>query len=377
MSAKKITSLVRRKAEAGRESYAARAMTLGRALRLTAARTADAHLDLALSVIGLTQSLRDGASLEKSLQQTSLLLLMEGSGGRAALAVLSPELVTALIQQQTMGRITAPPEGQEPRPHTATDAALCAPFVEALLRQSAEMPEKADDRALVAGYRFGLWAGSPREACLSLDAPEYQSYTLTLDLAGGTVSGTLDLVLPPPPPAQPAPPEDDALPDAGAVPTFSQNVLGLNAELTVALTQLTLPLNRISGWQVGDFVALDVTSLGQSLVLDANGRMISRGTLGQLDGCRAVQLEQRQQPHIHPRRRASDRDGLDLPDVTAGDAAGRPEPPAKRGADPFGDLDAMPDMSDLEMPQDDAGVPAGRKGPAHAGGVERRRQASA
>ena len=80
-------------------------MSLARALRLTFARQADKMMDLSLSVIGLTQSVQEGATLKDALADDALLLMLEGTGGRDGLVTFSPDLVAGLIQQQTTGRV--------------------------------------------------------------------------------------------------------------------------------------------------------------------------------------------------------------------------------------------------------------------------------
>jgi hypothetical protein len=55
MSAEQMTSLMQRKARTGREAYAERAMTLGRALRLTAAKQADQLMGMAMNALGVTR----------------------------------------------------------------------------------------------------------------------------------------------------------------------------------------------------------------------------------------------------------------------------------------------------------------------------------
>ncbi len=379
MSAAQMTSLIGRKARSGRELQAARAMSLGRALRLTAAKQADRLMGLALNTLGVTRSAASVEALSDLLPAQCLILLMDGPDHQVCAAVLDPELVSGLIQQETMGKVTAPLAASTPRAHTATDAALCAPFVEALMGNAASMPEEAADRELLRGYRFGVRAQEPRVALLALDRLDYEVVCMTLDLAGGVRSGTLTLILPQPvAPATPQSEEEHGEASPGRPQTLSKTVLQLNAQLTVALTRLSLPLQTVSDFKPGDLVDLNMSSLAQALVIDVDGKVVSRATLGQLDGMRAVQLEHGKAAISRPRRRASDRDELELPDVTAaGPAVGESlpaeagNPPEQESVDIFGDADAMPDMSDVDM------VEAWEEDSAEYGiseGDERRRQ---
>lgn len=131
--------------------------------------------------------------------------------------------------------------------------------------------------------------------------------------------------------------------------------MGLKADLMIALTRVKIPLQKANDFKVGDMIDLNLSSMAQALVIDANGRAVARGTLGQIDGFRAVQIEQnKDRQHTEPRRRASDRDALDLPNVMApqGDPSANDEGeganlPSLSKIDVFGDLDGLPDLPDL------------------------------
>jgi flagellar motor switch protein FliM len=202
---------------------------------------------------------------------------------------------------------------------------------------------------------------------LSLEATDYEIIEMALDLAAGISAGKLSLILPVPVADAPQVAHEDA-PHESARPTktLSDTVFGLNAELSIALTRVKVPLQRASSFKVGDVLDLDLSSLAQAMVLDANGRVISRGTLGQIDGMRALQVEQgKAKQHTEPRRRASDREALDLPDVTlplAGatelggldSSSSFQEPltnadlPSMADVDVFGDLGDAADLPDIE-----------------------------
>lgn len=357
MSAEQTTTLVQRRARTAREAQAARTMSLARALRLTAAKQADRLMGLALSALSITRHAISAEDVKRHLDPASLMLLMDGAGDQVAAAVLDPVLVAGLIQQQTMGKVMSPPEGGETRGHTATDAALCAPFIEALLSRAAMLPDTPEECALLQGFRFGVWAREPRQAQLGLDASDYALIEMTLDMAAGTRAGKLVLLLPLPQRVV-TPVEDGKNPVEDAVSTanLAKNVMGLHADLRIALTRIKMPLQEVSALKVGDMMDLNLSSMAQTLIIDGAGRAIARGTLGQIDGMRAVQVEQRKErQHTQPRRRASDREGLDLPDVTAPqfeetdlDSAEDVALPSLSHIDVFGDLDDMPEMPDMD-----------------------------
>ena len=111
MSAEQTTTLVQRRARTAREAQAARTMSLARALRLTAAKQADQLMGLPLGTLSVTQRTLSAEDIPSRLEDASLMLLMDGAGDQVAAAILDPILVSGLIQQQTMGKVLAPPKG--------------------------------------------------------------------------------------------------------------------------------------------------------------------------------------------------------------------------------------------------------------------------
>lgn len=357
MSAEPTATLLQRRARTARDAQAARTMSLSRALRLTAAKQADRLMGLPLSALGITRRALGGDEVPDCLNAEYLMLLMDGPGTQVAAVLLDPVLVTGLIQQQTMGKVRPAPEGGETRSATATDAALCAPFVEALLAGAALLPEDAAEAAILKGYRFGVWAQEPRQAQLALDASDYTVIEMTLDMAAGTRAGKLVVILPDPVRKVASQvPDSDEEEQPVSTANLSRNVMGLKADLMIALTRVKMPLQQASALKAGDLVDLNLSSMAQALVIDANGRAIAQGTLGQIDGMRAVQVEQRNaREHTQPRRRAADRDELDLPDVLAhqnalplmGDMS-ETGLPSLSDMDVFGNLDDLPELPDID-----------------------------
>jgi flagellar motor switch protein FliM len=346
MSAEQMTSLVQRKARTGRDAQAARAMSLARALRVTAAKQADQMMGLAVSALSVTRRSLGAEDIGECFQKDWLVLLMDGENGQVAAAMLDPVLVAGLIQQQTMGKVRPVPEGEAVRNHTATDAALCSPFIETLLIRAAPLPDIEIERELLQGYRFGVWAEEIRQAQLALDSPTYEIVEMTLDLAAGARAGKLVLILPERAPVQSTHEEDvegEPIPPEQSV-NLMQNSMGLTAELTIALTRLKLPIQQVSALKVGDVLDLNLSSMAKTLVLDANGRAICLGTLGQVDGVRAVQVEHKKGRQRQPQRRAEDREELNLPDVSATEVV----VPNISDVDIFGDINDLPAMPDID-----------------------------
>jgi len=356
------SSVLRRKAQSGRDVHQARAMSIAKALRLSVAKVADKMFDMAMSVIGVTREVAKGASIAGSFEGPGLLTLLDGPDRRTGAAVFDQALVGGLIQQQTMGCVLPVVEGAAPRAMTPTDASLCAPFLDVLLERAAPLPEDEADRAVMNGFRFGSRVEDARILQLALEAAEYDVIRLTLDIAGGKRQGVLTLVFPiGVDPLMELPDEigNEASESAHKI-GLRDVVLELETEISVALTRLRLPLARIGALNVGDTLDLGVNGLDNALVLSADGRVLSRGRLGLSAGTRAIQLIADKSRGQQPQRRASDRTELDQPHFSAmepGDTIDMPadldlrsdfaDAPDLAEIPDLPDLDEMPDMSDL------------------------------
>ena len=123
-------SALRRKAQVGQEQFQARAMTAARALRVTMAKVAEDQLDLAMAVIGITESRISAENALADKDETTLLLLLDTPDRGPGAALLDSSLVGGLVQQQTMGSVSETPSGAPPRKAPRTDAALIAPIID-------------------------------------------------------------------------------------------------------------------------------------------------------------------------------------------------------------------------------------------------------
>lgn len=187
-------SILGRMATAGREVRQARTMSLAKALRLTLAKVADALMELPIAVIGAVVEKVDGEAIEAHLNDTALLLLLDGPNGRTGAAMFDPIVVGGLIQQQTMGAVL--PDTGVKRAMTRTDAAICAPLVDKLLEDAGPILDEADDAALLRGVRFGAKSDDARTLAMALDAQDYTLIRLTVDMARGERQGEIVLILP-------------------------------------------------------------------------------------------------------------------------------------------------------------------------------------
>ena len=349
------------KAKAGTQERQARSVSLTKALRLTLAKVANDLMGMAMAVIGARVETRAGEGLSDLFGAENLLVLLEGPQRRRGAAVLDRALVGGLLQQQTVGSVSPVEEG-DARPMTATDAAVCAPFLDALLSRAADLPEDPGEKALLKGYQFGARVPNARLLLMSLDEARYEIVHLTVDVAGGVRQGMLTLCLPvivtETLPGGPDGSGKDTSKQAAPLSRLDKTVLALEVDLNVALTRLKMPLGDVQKLAIGDVIDLGVSAFDRASVQTRDGRRLSRGVLGHIDGVRALQMEHAVLAQREPRRRQSDRAELNLPQVI-GDGTGTQKAIQKWNEDehlPIEDLvtpdagsqvDALPDMSDL------------------------------
>lgn len=368
-------SVLQRKAQVGKQEHQARAMTVPKALRVGLAKVADDAFDMALAVIGVTKETAAASVVLEDVGEETLLLLLDGVAGKVGGALLGSALVSALVQQQTTGRVAA--AVVEDRRMTATDAALCAPLIDLLFTRAHGLVDNDADRVALPCLKFGARAENKRLFELALDEVEYTVLRLTVDIAGGVAQSSLVLLLPPPA-AMPDPvPASDGNETSQNPKTLKPAIMDVPAELSAVLCRLRFPLAQISALEIGHLIDVPSESFDAVELLSINGRLISSGAMGHVDGNRALMLnsgsgaEDTTSRHLGGLNdlvpEQSDYSKLDLPELempqtdvpfdpsnidTLPDLPDLPEADSEPTADlpdlpDLADLDGLPDLPDL------------------------------
>lgn len=354
-------TIMHRKVQAGRAEHQSRAMSLAKALRLTLAKVADEMFDMSMAVIGVRSETCPGEGLVEHLADPGLLMLLDGPSRARAAAFIDPSLVGALIQQQTMGKVLSLSDGPE-RPMTPTDAAISAPFLDTLLSRTTPVPDDPQEQHLIAGYTFGAWVEDVRVLGMALDAPEYELIHLSIDISGGVRQGRILLCMPKGQGARVEATGRNENADLSQslqppVVALSDTVMNLPANLRISLAHIRMTLRCLGELEVGSIVELETSALDKVVIEALTGRPVGRGALGQLDGKRAVQVQSTRRVALPLRRRESDREELNLPDISK-PVERRIEPEERADITPLpnipvhsvpdlADLPDLPDMSDL------------------------------
>lgn len=339
-------SVLGRIAAAGSDERKARAMTLHKALRLTVAKAADALMDLPVAMIGAVTEQIKGDGIEDKLDDAQLLMILDGPVGQTGAVMIAPTLVGAMIQQQTIGSVH--PDTGGDRAMTRTDAAICAPLVDAMFERTVPILDDPADAALIEGFRFGVKAEDARTLAMRLDADTYTVLRLTLDVARGARQGEMVLILPVVSPKAAPDALDENGEDTGQGTSLTNAVMTLNADLDMVLFQLHLPLNAIQALARGDELPVPAGAFPNVQITTLAGRVVGRGIVGHVEGVRAVKPQRKPTHATQPMRRASDEPMVDMPRVE--DIAG----PGRRESEERHMIPADDDMDlDMALPQEE------------------------
>ncbi len=345
---------MRRKAGAGRPPPEIGRLTAAKAVRAAVVQAADEVAGLAASA-GLVEERRTTLDpFVEAVADPALLALVEGPGSRYGLMVLDVQMVAALIEIQTTGRVV--PRPAEPRTPTRTDAIMCADFIDRLLDLLDERVAEAqlDVAPAMTGFRYGLALSEKRAIAMTLEDIPYREFRFDVDLGRGAKSGAMQILLPFDPPGT-------VRNGAAEAEVFAQalraQVLETEAVLTTTLFRRRMSLAEVAAFEVGTRLVLPRAALGSITVEGLDGTVVATGRLGQVNGHRAVRLtvagggvdpaaDRSPAAALHPKARARDLPAPDMPaPAPAGpDAPGCGDPAAAvRGHGDPGDLAASGD----------------------------------
>ena len=261
-------------------------VTPTRALRLALTRAAERSAGLGLSVLGVTEEIVSLDTLLATVDSKLMLMsLTDGSSIRGFVGI-DLELRTALIEVQTMGRLRA--SAADPRPITATDAALSQPLIAAFLLELVHGTADTPLQGWADGFQVEGRLGSLRAAELAMKEGDYRLVRMTLDLAAGERQAALVMALS-------VPRAVTAAPKGALPPRFAEalraNVMSAEAELHAVLHRLHLPLSTAERFAVGQVLPLPGVTVSSVRIEASNGRVVGRGRLGQSAGLRAIRVE--------------------------------------------------------------------------------------
>lgn len=283
MSDADIISAMRRKAGVGRPPPDVQPMSPAKALRLAAAKAAEDTIGLVLQVTDVTEHRSSIARLPDFLPEHALLSLLEGPDHAYGVAVLDRNVVSAIVEQQTTGKVLKlAPEERAP---TATDAVMCSELTDNILSLFGTHVAAITAPPDVAGFRVAAQLREARSISIAFDDISYRLYRLSVSLGRGVREGEILFVFPY---ARPAPkPEPGAPNDFGR--DFQAVVMKSEARLDTVFHRVRLPLADVMSLEVGMMLPIPRSAVSR-VELRADDRLVSRAHLGQINGKRALRL---------------------------------------------------------------------------------------
>ena len=279
-------SVLRRLAHAPRAAVSTAVVTPSKALRLAMIRAAQARVGMAVNVLGITEELVPLDDVLHLIEDEHLLLALDQDGAMCGLAGIDLQIRAAVIELQTTGVLRSSPA--DPRPVTATDAAMIAPLIAGFL---AEADETTTGTAL-AGWTHGYAAGgrvlTTRAAGMVLRDTTFRLVRLTLDLGVADRVGMVLIALPVSR-DHVVPVAPDAASDWAAAMAAAVGLAP--AELHAVLHRMRLSLRQVDGFHVGQVIALPGVTVGSVRLEATDGRLLARARLGQMAGLRAVRVQ--------------------------------------------------------------------------------------
>ncbi|MBW6417398.1 FliM/FliN family flagellar motor switch protein [Celeribacter sp. PS-C1] len=339
MSDADIISAMRRKAGVGRPPPDVQPMSPAKALRLAMAKAAEDTIGLVLQVTEVVEERSTISRLPGQVPENALMSLLEGPNNAYGLAVLDKNAVSAIVEQQTTGKVLSLPP--EDRPPTATDAVMCSDLCNQVLRQFESHIAEVAAPPEIAGFHVAAQLQEARSIAIAFDDVPYRLYRARVTLGRRGREGEVFFVFPF------AAPKLKTL-DEGAgdfSSTFQNVVMKSEARLDTVLHRVRLTLGDVTSLTEGMMIPIPREALSR-VEVRADDRLVSRARLGQINGKRALRV-------VICANGEDDAEALGHEAFGAGDIVGATEFPALSGvgdmgmSDPAGGGDALPPLGDL------------------------------
>jgi flagellar motor switch protein FliM len=284
--------IIRKKVAAARSNQPEGGPGADRAWRLALARAANDILALPLEVARLSVNRRSLAELLELAPERALIAVLEGPAEGLGILMLSPPVLSAMIEMQTIGRVSssAPPV----RKPTRTDASMVADMIDQALQELESGLESDPDLIWAGGFNYASFLDDPRPLGLLLEEEHYRVIQAELRLGNGAKSGGVMLALPAEGRGRAPKPAPTATPAPVAAALFSKalsdQVMRTEADIAAVLHRFTVPLCFVMALKTGDLVPLSTAALDRIVLEGLDGRPLASGRLGQNRGMRAVRL---------------------------------------------------------------------------------------
>lgn len=282
MDSDKHSSVLRRMTTDARVPL--RSLSVVGLLRLACEQAAEQALALPLEVQESTDQLRAFEVLIDHMPKDALFAVLEGSVP-GFLAIDLP-VMGAIVEHQTIGRIL--PQTATDRTPTRVDAALIAPFVDAILSRFTQALQAEGAAPWGQGVAYGAMVSGRREMLLALPVRDYHVFRFSLSIGGGQRSGHVVFGFGDPPRE---PEIDEAVPeDQDEAQSLRAGAMMAPVQLDAVVARLSIPLQQLQNLQPEATLPIPSDALGQAQLESGGPDHAIPVTLGQLNGFRAVRL---------------------------------------------------------------------------------------
>jgi flagellar motor switch protein FliM len=285
--------ILRRKVAAARAEVAEGGPGADRSWRLSLARAARDKLRTTLDFLSMSVDRRSLAELMEMPQDRSLIAVLDGPAEGLGVIVLSPPVLAAFIEAQTIGKVKS--TEVVARKPTRTDAAMVAGLIDNALRGLEVGLADEADLVWAGGFRYASFLDDPRPLGLLLEDVPFKVLRAEVSLARGARTGEILLALPAVGRGQaPATKLTGDLADHGRVfsAALAERVNLTQCRLEAVLARLKLPLTDVMALSEGMVLTLPQAGLDRISLEGLDGRRVAEGRLGQNRGLRAVRLNE-------------------------------------------------------------------------------------
>lgn len=279
-------------------------ISAARAATTAVARAAERLYGMPISPLDLTPAAITLAEMSELLPRPALLSVVEGPGETLGVVALCPALMTALIEVQTLGRVTSRPV--EARRATRSDAMICADFVNALLAELGQEMERIDNFEGLGEFRYASFLDDPRPLLLLLENGAYRSLRFRLRFGENPGrEGELFLAMPQRRAMASAPAAASAGDGrAGAGPIGPRDhVAEAESEAQISLRMRDAPIDVVGvlcrrrlrlgllrNLKPGQILPLPRVDLTETRLETRLGQLLAIGKLGEAGGVHAIRL---------------------------------------------------------------------------------------
>jgi len=267
-----------------------------RSWRVALARAARDELKLPLEVRSLALGRAGLAEVLELPPERALIAMLEGPGEGMGVLTLAPEVLQAMVEMLTIGKVSTNAPAADRRP-TRTDAAMLAPMLDAALTDLERALEHEADLVWAGGWRYASFLDDPRPLGLMLEDFGYRVLKAEVDLANGARQGVVQLILPAEgrgqTPARGTASRsimDEAQAQQAFAAALAEEVEAVETTLVGVLMRLSVPLAGVMALSAGDVLPLASASLDRISLEGVDGRKLAEGKLGQNRGMRALRL---------------------------------------------------------------------------------------